>query len=136
MQYRIEAKTRKWYKAVFFSLMKFAVVNSWIHFKMLKKTPDLKQYNFIKELCKQIQKKHGIQEAPGTSPQGKLRYFPSKFDWVGLFQICRHLPRKTNISKNCVLCKKKGKISKTPYKCIKCNDFVHPECFASYHLNK
>jgi len=54
--------------------MKFAVVNAWIFFKQLKKKPRLSQYNFIKELCKQIQKKHSQNQQTTQDAAGKKRF--------------------------------------------------------------
>lgn len=131
MQYRLEAKTRKWYKAVFFSLVKFATVNSWVYFKILKKCPSVKQYNFVKELCKQIVKKHATQPPSEAPTQRRIRC--EIFFFLFLNSDRRHLPKLMDHSKNCALCRKKGKKSKTKFKCIKCNEFVHPKCFEMYH---
>jgi hypothetical protein len=111
MTYRVHHKSYKWFHPVFWSLLKFAIVDAWIFWKFLKKV-EIGQKEFIEKLIEQL--------TDGNLT--KNRHF---------HQNQNHFPKKTEKRKRCSVCNEN---SSTNYYYEPCKSFLHPKCFYKWHL--
>jgi hypothetical protein len=68
MAHKAHHRTQKWYHTVFWSLIKFSVINSWIIYQKNTKSK-ITQANFIWNLCKQMH----ISKIPQKIPTDNIR---------------------------------------------------------------
>lgn len=118
--FRYNHASRKWWKPLFFHLIYLLIHNSFLLFRKYRK--DLKYKDFYMEIIM-----HLLGDAK-QKPNPKNRFFHT-FNYIDI-------KKKSNIRRNCKLCKKK-----TIWKCYQCSKINEeiclciPDCYNEYHTN-
>lgn len=112
----------KWTQCAFYALLKMAVTNLWVYFADLNKC-NMTNTQFIEHLVREGLAKYG---KPSNTSQVTLQFAPGGISCPDHIIVNPH----TGIYKQCVYCSKR---SNTPYKCKKCNRYMHADCFEPYH---
>lgn len=131
-QYRIRARSRKWYWPIIAYLLQVSMHNAWFIYRKSEEasTLPLSHLQFIRHVCQTYYAQYSaavrVTSMPPHRPAALQRRCPDtlRFDGVGHF-IVRH-PTQVR----CAVCN-----MKVYKKCIKCCVGLHMECFPGFHTN-
>lgn len=125
-EHEFERKSTKWWKKVFYRLLKMAVVNSWVIYRE-KVNLKCSMKDFMIDLAENMVEY-------GKDITGNKRRPVNPMRPTGGV-VGNHLPIQTDNRKRCISCTKNKKDTRTYTKCSACNSFLCKNCFASFHLS-
>lgn len=123
-EHEFERKSTKWWKKVFYRLLKMAIVNSWVIYRE-KVNRKCSMKNFLIDLSLEMmeygkQNTHKKQRSNKEScPRG----------------LQAHLPVQVDKRKRCVSCTQKKKDTRTYTMCMACQRYLCKNCFAAWHIS-
>jgi hypothetical protein len=107
---RLHHRSVKWYRAVFWSLLKFCVVNTMATWNVLHPQKKMSQKQILLSILQEFM---SVKKPPQLLPTAG-----------------GHWPTKQLTKKRCTVCKGN---SSTIYSCTACKVPLHPSCFKSFH---
>jgi len=123
--YRIRIRSKKWWWPFFSWSVDACVVNSWVMFKSVKKTP-IPLLEFRREIAQQILKQFGTPKR--TAGRYSITYRPETTKAVRLDRF-EHWPE--GLPSRYSRCRQCGR--RCSVACSKCNTPLHVECFRKFH---
>ncbi|CAK1593089.1 unnamed protein product [Parnassius mnemosyne] len=126
-EHEFERKSKKWWRKVFYRLLKMAIVNSWVIYRE-KVNKKCAMKDFLVELAPEM-----LEFGKSNTNKWKRRQTTATSS-VERGVIGNHLPLQMNCRKRCVSCTQKKKDTRTYTSCMTCNKYLCKNCFTPWHL--
>lgn len=125
-----ERKSNKWWKKVFFKLIKTAEVNAWIIYKQVK-CKDIPQLEFIIDAAEELI--YNGRQIAAVKRIKKMGRPSNRRRLSNMSNVGDHLPEKGPTRKRCRMCAIDHKEKRTYLTCTACKVPLCDSCFTPFH---